>query len=297
VSRASAILLTLALAATFVSDRDAAAGPKRPIRLKSRAPKARAPITKYELTRRTSPLRPARPRLAELRFIDVARVERSRGLSLERATKVVLLARQKLGVDFRIDWQSSATSMWHHEGRPITVPGAMLRTRALTADGLALMLAHEAAHARGIKDEASADFWAARRGLRKLLGAKYARKRALEAAYSALKSQAVGDFDTANVSRELHINGSGYPTPQSRWNLYVSGIYAREMPAVTRRDQAGEPTFVTEEQAALLLGVSQAWLAQRATQPGGPATMHTSEGLRYVVEDLEHFRSTHPIAN
>lgn len=230
--------------------------------------------------------------LADSRSINYRKETASPGLSRMASMQAVRSARKKLGVDFQLNWTSTTNSIRHFEGHPIEVPGGMLRSRGLTLDGLFLILAHEAAHAKGFRREAKADFWAAKKGLRVLWGKDFQPKRALRAAYSALMSQSIDGFKTGVAwNRKLHIDASGYPTPQSRWNLYRRAAYGASMPPVTKRDPAVAPTFLNPLQASQVLGVSEAWLSKRAGEAGGPSRIKTDEGPRYMLSDLEHFQA------
>ncbi|MBW2732052.1 MAG: hypothetical protein JRH20_06630, partial [Deltaproteobacteria bacterium] len=148
-------------------------------------------------------------------------------LTRAQVRQVVHKARQRFGVKFRIDWQSKSSWIGHDAGKAITVSRQVAQAPGLSIDALSLLLAHEAAHARGIRSEPKADYWAARHGLRKLWGKRWLSppnvERGLEAAYVLLRTKYRKPFDARPLERKtIDLHATGYPTLQSRWDLSVA---------------------------------------------------------------------------
>ncbi len=207
-----------------------------------------------------------------------------------QASELLDRAVRTLGVDFRLAWSSTSTRIEYKKGKPVTVNRGLVQLPGMTLDGLALILAHEAAHSMW-KDESRADYWASRKGLRKLWGkAGYNKRRALHAGVSALKSQFSGIFDLNNLDHHtIEINGSGYPTLQSRWDIYKRGTLGHKRPRVGRRQKETSPEFLTTKNAAAYLGISERDLLGRVKKRTGPVAIQLKEGTRFLKEDLDKF--------
>jgi len=224
--------------------------------------------------------------------VDYSSVLRAPRLTKAQASVVVKHASKRLGVDFRLKWDSNSKSIWYDKGKPTTVPRGMVRQRGMTADGLALILAHETGHDRGKRKEADADYWAARHGLRKLWGRKgFTKKRALEAAYSVLTSQFSQPFNVKSRKRKIELHATGYPTVQSRWDLYKAGIDKRKKPKVGKRGKTGEIVMFSPREAARYLGVSSTWLKQKTGKKGGPVQVDFGGKQQYIKADLDRIKS------
>jgi hypothetical protein len=236
-----------------------------------------------------------------LERIDFQSVLHSPTVTDDEASRLVTRARRKLGVDFRLEWENPSQAIFHVKGKPIVVPRGLVQAAGMTADGLALILAHEAAHAKGHGREGPADYWAVRRGLRELWGktafSGSAPRRPLLAAFSALRSQFTEDFEVRAPGRpEIVVQATGYPTLQSRWEIFKAGIVGRNMPRVTRREPEGEPELLTLPEAATYLGVSTRWLKRQAGAPGGPIQINMNGGPQFDKDNLDQFRARTPLA-
>ena len=199
-------------------------------------------------------------------------------------------ARDRLGVDFRLKWSSNSSAIYYDKSKPVSVPRGLVQRPGMTTDGLALILAHESAHARGQHHEADADYWAARHGLRKLWGKQgFSRGRALRAAHSALRAQFSEEFNVNCRKQKIELNATGYPTVQSRWNIFKAGILKRTKPPVGRRIKPGKAVLLTRAEAAAYLGVSEGWFSRRADTNKGPVEINVGGQVKYVKDDLDRF--------
>ena len=247
--------------------------------------------------KRTSPkaghARPSHIAEKQLARIDYSQACKTKALTKRSAACVVARARKKLRADFQLAWDSESTSIWHDKGKPITVPRGLVERPGLTADGLALILAHEAAHARGRKRESHADYWAAKTGLRKLWGKGYNQPRAMVAAYSALRSLYDNErFDARQTSRQgIELNATGYPTLQSRWTIYKTGTLKQRHPRVIKRQKESAPNLMSIAEAARYLALSPAELARKSQLPDGPMQLKLGGPVQYLKEDLDRFRT------
>ena len=164
-------------------------------------------------------------------------------MTREEALDVCSRASARLGFPFVLDWESrsSRIEVDPKEATEVVVPGGLVREPGITPDALALILAHERGHRLlRTKNEARADYWAARYGVR-MLWPEAAHGELLERGF--LAAYAVCCFvgqDTVQPLRLLTddsphvtIQISGYPTLQSRWELFKAGLLGRDMPPVT----------------------------------------------------------------
>lgn len=204
-------------------------------------------------------------------------------------------ATRRLGVQFVADWGSRSTRVEASPGaQVVSVPGGLLRTRGLSLDGLALILAHETAHVRGAKDECAADDWAAREGLPRLWGKSHAAdpRRGLFAAYSALHDQ-IGEEHPLHPTRtppeELPVYPTSYAPLQARFALYQRAILGLPPPKLLRRAEE-EPRLAPSEQAAQILEASEATLLSLVDRPRTPRNA-LWDGVRvWNEDDLPAFR-------
>ena len=196
----------------------------------------------------------------------------------------------RLGVDIRLQWSSDSCAIYYEKGKPVTVPRGLVQHPGMTVDGLALILAHESAHARGKHLEADADYWAARYGLRKLWGKEgFSRERALQAAQSALEAQCSEEFNVNCCKQKIEINATGYPTVQSRWNIYKAGIRKRTKPPTGKRARSGMLVLLSRTEAAAYLGVYERWFMRRAKTGNGPVEINFGGQVQYIKDDLDRF--------
>lgn len=204
-------------------------------------------------------------------------------------------ASRRLGVQFVADWGSGSTRIEAHAGvARVSVPGGLLRTKGLSLDGLALILADEAAHVQGAKDECQADDWAVREGLPKLWGRPHAAdpRRALYAAYSALHDQ-IGDEHPLDPTRSppdvLPVYPTSYAPLQARFAIYQRGILGLPPPTLLRRSE-GEPGLIDTTAAAQLLEVSPGVLDNLADRPKAPRSADAPGARVWLQDDLAAFR-------
>lgn len=204
-------------------------------------------------------------------------------------------ASRRLGVQFVADWGSGSTRIEAHAGvARVSVPGGLLRTKGLSLDGLALILAHEAAHVQGAKDECQADDWAVREGLPKLWGRPHAAdpRRALYAAYSALHDQ-IGDEHPLDPTRSppdvLPVYPTSYAPLQARFAIYQRGILGLPPPTLLRRSEE-EPGLIDTTAAAQLLEVSPGVLDNLADRPKAPRSADAPGARVWLQDDLAAFR-------
>ena len=212
-------------------------------------------------------------------------------ISHQQAKHLVERVRDRLGVDIRLRWSSNSSVISYEKGQPVTVPRGLVQHPGMTADGLALILAHESAHARGKQIEADADYWAARHGLRKLWGKEgFSRDRALRAAQSALECQFSEAFNVNCRQQKIEINATGYPTVQSRWIIYKAGILKRSRPPLGKRARSGKVVLLSRAEAAAYLGVYERWFTRRARTGNGPVEINFGGQVRYIKDDLDRFQ-------
>ena len=221
-----------------------------------------------------------------------AAIESSAPPSAQAAQALTILATQTWSVPFLLDTGSEAGSIWYHN-LPIIVPLGLVKAPAMTLDGLALILAHEAAHAHGIACEAHADYWAARHGLpalwRRTRRSARAERRGQLAAYSALRSQFAEPFDPARQDQVIELYATGHPTVQSRWTLFCAGFQGLEMPPIGRREPNSAPVLFSREEAIAFLGLSEGGFRQLLERPAAPVVLRLPGGERYIKDDLERF--------
>ncbi len=211
-------------------------------------------------------------------------------ISREQANTLVDTARNRLNVDIRLLWSSSSSAIYYETGEPVTVPRGLVQHPGMTADGLALILAHESAHARGKRHEPDADYWAARHGLRRLWGKEgFSRYRALRAAHAVLTSQFTETFNINCRKQMIELNATGYPTVQSRWNIFKAGILKRTKPAMGNRPGSGTVVLLSRASAAAYLGVDVRWFRFWVVTGSGPVELNFGGRERYIRDDLDHF--------
>ncbi len=171
--------------------------------------------------------------------MDFSSVRDAKPLTKENVERLAVEWSQKLHADVTVDWNNPATGMAVHPSRGnISIPRGLIEYPGLTADGLALLVSHEAAHAHGIWNEAAADDYAVRHGLRALWGADAFSgpfpERAFRAAFSAsLKLSQLNENAFSVVTQEpvrFTENSQGYLVPQSRWDIFREGIMGRKTP-------------------------------------------------------------------
>jgi hypothetical protein len=234
---------------------------------------------------------------AELRATRLDDIEAAHGLTRVQASVVVRQVSTKLRVRLHLQWKAREVGIWRVGGeRSVNVPGGLVRAKKLTADGLTLILAHEAAHLKGAPNEAEADYWAARHGLRLIWGdealADGLSSRAVRAAYSALRALAAPhqQFRVRPPGRSIELLPTGYPTMQSRWDIYMLGFLGRELPRPRRakpwRPGDDYPNLVSPERAAKLLGVSMRALLAMSTRPHGPVPLYLNGEIRFDPAQL-----------
>lgn len=179
---------------------------------------------------------PLNQRLAKM---DFSSVRAAKPLTREQVERLAAEWSEKLRATITVDWTNPATGMAVHPSRgSISIPRGLVEHPGVTADGLALLVSHEAAHSHGIWDEAAADDYAVRHGLRALWGqeafSKAFPERAFRAAFSAsLKLNQLAENAFSVVTQEpvrFTENNQGYLTPQSRWDIFREGIMGRRTP-------------------------------------------------------------------
>ena len=211
-------------------------------------------------------------------------------ISHEQAKTLVESVRDRLKVDIRLRWSSNSSAIYYEKGKPVKVPRGLVQHPGMTTDGLALILVHESAHARGKHLEADADYWAARHGLRRLWGKEgFSRDRALKAAQAALRSQFSEEFSVNCRKQKIEINATGYPTVQSRWNIFKAGILKRTKPPTGQRARPGKLVLFSRREAAAYLGVNEHWFTLWARTGNGPVEINFVGKARYIKDDLDRF--------
>ena len=164
-------------------------------------------------------------------------------MTMEEALAVCSHASRQLGFPFVLDWAADSTRIEvdAKHATEVVVPGGVVRTPGMTPDALALILAHERGHRLlESKNEARADYWAARYGAR-MLWPEASHDVLLERGFLAAYAVCcfVGQDSTQSLllltddNPHVTVQLSGYPTLQSRWELFKAGLLAREMPPVT----------------------------------------------------------------
>lgn len=209
----------------------------------------------------------------------------------EQAKALVESVRDRLDVDIRLLWSSNSSAIYYEKGKPVKVPRGLVQHPGMTADGLALILAHESAHARGKHHEADADYWAARHGLRRLWGKEgFTRHRALKAAQAVLTSQFSERFNINCRKQKVELNATGYPTVQSRWNIFKAGILKRTKPTIGKRPRSGRVVLLSRAAAATYLGVYEHWFKLWVSTGNGPVEINFGGKVRYIKDDLDRFQ-------
>ncbi|MBX7113579.1 MAG: hypothetical protein K1X64_04525 [Myxococcaceae bacterium] len=171
-----------------------------------------------------------------LNQMDFSSVRAARPLTRGEAERLAAEWSKKFKASISVDWENPAIGMSVSPSRPVSIPRGLIEYPGITADGLALLVSHEMAHVRGIMDEAAADDYAARHGLRLLWGdaafAKGIPERAFKAAYSVLlKWSQLADnafsVVTAEPVRLVNERGTEYLSLQSRWDVFREGFMGR----------------------------------------------------------------------
>ncbi len=163
-------------------------------------------------------------------------------LTFEQAAVVCAHAGKHFGFPFILDWDSDSTRIEVDvkDGELVMVPGGLVRAPGMTADALALILAHERGHrVLESKNEARADFWAARYGVRMLwpdASHDELLRRGFLAAYAVCCFVGEGSTQPLQLLTDddpkVTVTLSGYPTLQGRWELFKAGLLERDMPPV-----------------------------------------------------------------
>lgn len=192
-----------------------------------------------------TPKRPARsPTNDLLRTLPFSAELQRPTMSQAEAQALCDLATQRLGFPFVLDWATDSQRIEVDVKRAthVRVPGGLARAPGMTPDALALIMAHERGHrVLRSKNEARADYWSARYGARKLwpdLPPEELRRKCFLAAYAVLAY--VGGTETEPLQLltgdkpTVVMKMSGYPTLQSRWELFKAGILERPMPPVVQ---------------------------------------------------------------
>jgi hypothetical protein len=212
-----------------------------------------------------------------------------------QAEKAVAAASRALGVNFRLDWGNPSRCIAYHRGQAVEVPRGLVQAPGMSLDGVSLVLAHEAGHAKGKRSELAADYWASHRGLAILWGEKTLngrnQDRALLASYSALRAlEPETPFDVTSRKRTVDLDATGYPVVQSRWNIYKAGVRGRPIPKVGSRMPEGKPTLMSLADAARYLDMTPRALAGWSRRKGGPVVINDLNGRWYLEDNLDTLR-------
>jgi hypothetical protein len=275
------------IAKTLVPRREAEAGPAA-----GPAPERQA-VAKSSIA--LSKMRPSKAAEETIAEIDFAARAGIRAMSKPETERLLRRLSKKLAAAIVLDWADDGTSISaQRDSKSLTVAGGLFRSAELSEDARSLMLCRGAAHLGRHHDEAQADFWATRHGLRLIWGEDARSDRFIERACRAVhlaltfeRSEDKLDPSLPDLSNAELLAG-GPRSLRARWQISKAGILGKKSPFAAAPSSDDRPRdSIDRRELAAALGAPESAIEELGAISGVLERLHTADGERYARAEVE----------